>query len=246
MRRILVPKASVGRMELTGPQAHHLRDVLRLAAEEKIEVFDRTGARGSGAIASVNPASITLEIDQVCPPPPQRLSLTIASAIPKGSRADWMIEKLTELGVDIFIPLATERSVVLPRGASKSDRWRRLAQEAAEQSARAGVMQIDALTQLPRLLDHIAAAQIPAWYLAPDEKADPILRLIERLPPALVLLIGPEGGWSPAEISLFHDTTIPPLRLTSTILRVETAAVSAAAIIQSALTLLPFPATILD
>jgi 16S rRNA (uracil1498-N3)-methyltransferase len=246
MRRILVANAAVGRIELTGPQAHHLRDVLRLAAGEKIEVFDRTGARGSGVLAASDPSSIILQIDKVSPAPPQRLLLTIASAIPKGSRADWMIEKLSELGVDIFIPLAAERSVVLPRGVSKSDRWQRLAEEAAEQSARTGVMQIDPLTDLHKLIQHIAAAQVPAWYLAPSDDADPILRLVQRLPPALILLIGPEGGWSPAEISMFREAAIAPLRLTSTILRVETAAVSAAAIIQSSLTLVPFPATILD
>jgi 16S rRNA (uracil1498-N3)-methyltransferase len=246
MRRILVPKAAVGRVEISGPQAHRLRDVLRLAPGEKVEVFDRTGVRGAAMIDSVTPDSVFLLIEQVSDPGPSRASLTIASAIPKGARADWMIEKLSELGVDIFIPLATERSVVLPKGSGKSDRWQRLAAEAAEQSARAGVMQIDPLVELPKFIENITAAGSSAWYLSPAQEADSILRLISRLPPTLTLLIGPEGGWTDREIAIFHDAGIAPLRLTSTILRIETAAVAAAAIIQSALTLAPPSATILD
>jgi 16S rRNA (uracil1498-N3)-methyltransferase len=246
MRRILVPKISPGQIELTGSQAHHLRDVLRLPPGERIEAFDRAGARGTGIIAAVTPSAVTLDIQQTVSSPAPRTSLTIASAIPKGSRADWMIEKLSELGVDIFIPLATERSIVLPRGQSKSDRWQRLATESAEQSARQGVMQIDPLTELPQLIKQIDAASLAAWHLSPTKTADSILRLIAHLPPALMLLIGPEGGWSDGELALFKDRGVAPLRLTSTILRIETAAVTAAAIIESSLTLGQSPATILD
>jgi 16S rRNA (uracil1498-N3)-methyltransferase len=246
MRRILVPKVSPGRIEISGSQAHHLRDVLRLPAGEKIEAFDRAGVRAAGTIASITPQAITLDIEQITPAPDQHAALTIAASIPKGSRADWMIEKLSELGVDIFIPLAAQRSVVLPRGQSKSDRWQRLAAESAEQSARTGVMQIDPLANLPALIQHIDASGIAAWYLSPAQGADSILRLIAHLPPALLLLIGPEGGWSENEVALFAEHGIAPLRLTQTILRIETAAVAAAAIIQSALTLGPSAATILD
>lgn len=246
MRRILVPKAAPGRIEILGPQAHHLRDVLRLPAGEKVEIFDRAGTRGTGVIAAVSPAAVSLDIHQILPQPDRVLSLTIAAAIPKGSRADWMIEKLSELGVDLFIPLSAARSVVLPRGESKSNRWQRLAAEAAEQSARPGVMQIEALIELPILLERTNTTGIPAWYLSPSDDSDSILRLIPHLPPALMLLVGPEGGWSPDEISMLRDASVPPLRLTPTILRIETAAITAAAIIQSALTLGPAAATILD
>ena len=278
MRRILVPKALVGRIELAGPQSHHLRDVLRMTPGAIVEVFDQTGARGRGRIASVTPGGVSVEIDEIIPACANRPRLTIAAAVPKAARADWMIEKLSELGVDALIPLSTRRSIVLPRGSEKLDRWRRLAAESAEQSARTGVMRIEPLTQLPVVIERAKSAAGVLWHLSLDEQAVPIFQLItpspgtpgegwgegplrqatqdphpdplpeyrERgkeappsrmglawLPGVLTVFVGPEGGWSPEEVEAFRAAQIVPVRLTRTILRVETAAVAAAAIIQA-------------
>jgi 16S rRNA (uracil1498-N3)-methyltransferase len=233
MRRILVPKALVGRIELAGPQSHHLRDVLRMTPGAIVEVFDQTGARGRGRIASVTPGGVSVEIDEIIPACANRPRLTIAAAVPKAARADWMIEKLSELGVDALIPLSTRRSIVLPRGSEKLDRWRRLAAESAEQSARTGVMRIEPLTELPVIIDRAKAAGSALWHLSLEEDGVSILQLIPALPEALTVLVGPEGGWSPEETGAFRAAQIMPVRLTRTILRVETAAVAAAAIIQA-------------
>ncbi|MGA2443052.1 MAG: RsmE family RNA methyltransferase [Tepidisphaeraceae bacterium] len=254
MRRILVPKAIVGRIDITGPQAHHFRDVLRLAAGEIVEVFDETGACGRGRIVSVTPGGVSVEIDEITPGNPNTPRLTIAAAVPKAARADWMIEKLSELGVDTLMPLSTRRSVVLPRGSGKLDRWRRLAAESAEQSARAGVMRIESLTELPVMIERAKAAGSALWHLSLDEDAVSIFQLISALPGMLTVFVGPEGGWSAEEADAFRAAQIVPVRLTRTILRVETAAVAAAAIIQavralpsaSALTLTLPAATILS
>jgi 16S rRNA (uracil1498-N3)-methyltransferase len=236
MRRILISRATVGRTDLSGPQAHHLRDVLRLKVGEKIEVFDETGVRGRGRISSVTPAGISIEVDEIVRGRGDASGLTIAAAIPKGARADWMIEKLGELGVEALIPLSTRRSIVLPRGGGKQDRWRRLAAAAAEQSGRRGVMRIESLTQLPVVIERAKAAGSAVWQLSLDEAAVPILQLVSALPESLTVLVGPEGGWSAEEGGALGAAGIVPVRLTPTILRVETAAVAAAAIIQSALT----------
>jgi 16S rRNA (uracil1498-N3)-methyltransferase len=278
MRRILLPKAVVGRVDLAGPQAHHLRDVLRLAAGEAVEVFDETGTSGRGRIVSVTHDGVSVEVDEILRAGANGPRLTIAAAIPKAARADWMIEKLSELGVDMLVPLSTRRSVVLPRGLGKLDRWRRLAAESAEQSARTGVMRIEPLTQLPVVIERAKSAAGVLWHLSLDEQAVPIFQLItpspgtpgegwgegplrqatqdphpdplpeyrERgkgaaasrmglpwLPGALTVFVGPEGGWSREEVEAFRAAQIVPVRLTRTILRVETAAVAAAAIIQA-------------
>ncbi len=233
MRRILVPQAIVGRIDLAGPQAHHLRDVLRLPAGEIVEVFDETGASGRGRIASVTPAGVSVEVDEITPARANGLYLTIAAAVPKAARADWMIEKLSELGVDALVPLSTRRSVVLPRGLGKLDRWRRLAAESAEQSARTGVMRIEPLTELPVIIERAKSAGGALWHLSLDEDAVPILQLISPLPGTLTVFVGPEGGWTTEESDAFRAAQIVPVRLTRTILRVETAAVAAAAIIQA-------------
>jgi 16S rRNA (uracil1498-N3)-methyltransferase len=158
--------------------------------------------------------------------------VVIASAVPKGNRADWMVEKLSELGVSRFIPLQSERSVVLPAGKGKYERWRRIAEESAKQSRRAGVMQIDELTQLEVLLTPRRGEGAGGVFLSTEPDAPPIASCSSFLVhPSAFLFIGPEGGWSPDEIARMKSANLTATKLTGTILRVETAAVVAAAIV---------------
>jgi 16S rRNA (uracil1498-N3)-methyltransferase len=164
-------------------------------------------------------------------------SITIAAAVPKGERADWMIEKLSELGCHRFIPLATERSVVLPEGKNKHDRWTRIAIESAKQSRRAGVMQIDPLTPLADAAhDDTPSLKL---VLSTDTTAQLIIDALRASPNTLTLFIGPEGGWTDEELTLFSTKNIPGVKLTSTILRTETAAIAAAAIAAASLASIP-------
>ena len=165
--------------------------------------------------------------------------------MPKGDRADWMIEKLSELGVEEFVPLAAARSVVLPEGKGKRDRWVRIATEAAKQSRRAGVMRITELTSLAVALRRAtggttatdALPEAPprqVWFLSTEsEDPTPIGRAVADLPTGVTVtaFVGPEGGWTAPEVEQFVSAGATAVRLTSTILRVETAAVTAAAIV---------------
>jgi 16S rRNA (uracil1498-N3)-methyltransferase len=232
MRRVLVGKTKVGRIELGAAESHHLRDVLRLSAGAEIEVFDKGGTTARGKIVSATSAGITVEVEQLLESYGGAPHLTIASAIPKGPRADWMIEKLSELGVDVFIPLAAERSVTLPQGASKPARWERLATESARQSGRTGVMRIGPLTALLKVLDGAAGEKA---YLSLEEDANAMLELAaKKTTSELTLFIGPEGGWSAEELAMFRAGNVGAYRLTNTVLRVETAAIAAAAVIRCA------------
>jgi 16S rRNA (uracil1498-N3)-methyltransferase len=156
------------------------------------------------------------------------LALTIASAVPKGARADWMIEKLSELGVARFVPLMTQRSVVHPEGKNKIERWQRLAAESAKQSRRAGVMSIDPLTPVADVLKKFAGR---AAYLSTAAGALPPSSIFHPPSSSLTLLIGPEGGWSDDELAGFAARDLTALTLGATILRVETAAIAAAAVV---------------
>jgi 16S rRNA (uracil1498-N3)-methyltransferase len=139
-----------------------------------------------------------------------------------------MVKKLSELGVACFIPLAAERSIVLPQGAGKLERWQRLAAQAAKQSRRRGVMGIEPLTQVRNL----ARLRGPgAWYLSTEPDAVPIAGIAREAAAGLCVLVGPEGGWTADETAFFRDAGLTAVRLTATILRVETAAVAAAAIV---------------
>jgi 16S rRNA (uracil1498-N3)-methyltransferase len=229
MRRILVSRVQQGRTELAPAQAHHIRDVLRLSEGDEIEVFDAAGNRAAARIARATPGGVTVEIAGTLAAQVATIRLTIAAAIPKGPRADWMIEKLSELGVDTFIPLITARGVVLPRGSEKQQRWVRLAQESARQSGRTGVMRIEPLTAITALLAQASADQVA--YLSLEETAQPIGDLLKSPRPAIAFLVGPEGGWTEEEIDAFRVAKIQAVALTQTVLRIETAAIAASAVV---------------
>src|SRR5262249_19080113 len=145
--------------------------------------------------------------------------IVIASAIPKGERAEWMVEKLSEIGITQFVPLITERSVVKADGKNKLDRWRRIATESAKQSRRVGVMQIEDPVDLLRAIEQSSGTQV---YLSTTLDARALHQAISASQSAVSMFIGPEGGWSSDEVSLFEKHNLTPAALTTTILRIET------------------------
>ena len=234
-RRIHVPRVFIGELTLGDREAHHLRNVLRLKERTAVEVFDDAGNVGIGVLGQVGEARVTVIVESIQAAEVEALRLVIASAVPKAARGDWLVEKLSELGVDTFIPLATERSVVLPEGKNKLERWQRLASEAAEQSHRRGVMRIEALTPLAKAIEAAKAAGA-AWHGSTDPEAIPLRELAGgSLSGTVTLFIGPEGGWSAEERALFDRSQVPGMSLTRTILRIETAAIAAAAILMGLL-----------
>jgi 16S rRNA (uracil1498-N3)-methyltransferase len=233
MRRILVANVAVGRIDLGSAEAHHLRDVLRLATGAEIEVFDRAGHTGQGRITAADSRGVTVEVEKIAAAPSQKCRLTIAAAVPKAARADWMIEKLGELGVDTFVPLQTARSVVTPKGAAKNERWNRLAAESARQSGRTGVMRIESLAEVSKAIENSRTQALTIWHLSFEDDSKSIIDMLSSLPRELMVLVGPEGGWTSEELAALKTGGSTPVRLTQTTLRVETAAVAAAAVIGS-------------
>ena len=225
-----------GRIELDRAQAHHLRGVLRLKQGDPVEAFDDAGNVAAATIDRCEPAHVWLRIEHVGHVEQAGASgqIIVASAIPRGERADWMVEKLSELGVWRFIPLLTARSVVKPAGRNKIERWRRLAAEAAKQSRRIGVMQIDEPMPLDQALALLGSAST-AMFLSTQPDAPSIASPSSFIlhPSTFFLFIGPEGGWTEEEIGRFNASGLTGVKLTGTILRVETAALAAAAIVAS-------------
>jgi 16S rRNA (uracil1498-N3)-methyltransferase len=229
-----VPQLRAGEIALDPAQARHARDALRLTAGDAVEVFDDAGNSATGELVRVTGGEVIVRVDSLIQrSSPNSFRWTIAAAVPKGERADWMIEKLSELGTAEFIPLAAERSVVLPEGKNKRERWMRIATESAKQSRRVGVMRIGELTSVRNLLATIKEApDITAWYFSTAIDAQSVSNVTSTLK-SLVALIGPEGGWTDTEVAAFSEAKLTPVRLTRTVLRVETAAVAAAAVIGS-------------
>jgi 16S rRNA (uracil1498-N3)-methyltransferase len=240
-RRLHTASLSPGVVELDPVQAHHARHVLRLADGDAVEVFDDAGRVGAGVV--VMPAGadgLAVRVDAVAEPPAAQPAWAVAAAVPKGERADWMVEKLSELGCDRFVPLLADRSVVQPKGTGKRDRWVRIATESAKQSRRAGVMRVaEPATLAAAMADAdgaTAAGRRPSgWFLDTGPAAVPIREALAAAAAAaasagrLTLFVGPEGGWTPGEVDRMRAAGLTPVSLTRTILRVETAAVAAAA-----------------
>lgn len=242
-RRLHAVDLRPGLLTLDPGQSHHARQVLRLGDGDEVELFDDAGAVARGLIvAPPGSGVVAVRVETVDPPlagPDVGPALTVAAAVPKGERADWMVEKLSELGCAAFVPLVADRSIVTPKGTGKHDRWVRLATESAKQCRRRGVMRVDAPATLDAVLAAVAVADRrvaggrprPAWFLDTGPAAVPVRALLLNADPPveLTLLVGPEGGWTPPEVDRMLNARVTGVALTRTILRVETAAVTAAA-----------------
>jgi 16S rRNA (uracil1498-N3)-methyltransferase len=211
--------ASSGRLVLEGDEARHLARVRRVAPGETVEVFDGRGFATRAEVRSV--AKDGVELQPVGTPLPDRsapLTLTLATAVPKGDRFDWLVEKATELGVGRLIPILSERSVVDPR-ATKLERLRRVVVEASKQCGRNRLMTIEAPVSFANLLaiagDDLKLIAHPTGHTHDDWPA-PEGR-------ACLLAIGPEGGFTKSEVGQARESGWFVLGLGATLLRVETA-----------------------
>lgn len=217
-------------------EAHHLLHVLRLGVGDAIELFDGTGRIAQARIQAVSRRHADAEV-VACQfvPEPEQPAVTVAAAPPKGDRLKWMVEKLTEIGVDELILLHTERTVVTP-GETRLDKLRAVVVGGCKQCGRARLMRLQPMTRLSALLEQNAARSTPAQlFLAHPEPKDetaasePQANVPDDTPlraadPRL-LLIGPEGGFTDAEVELVQQRQPRLIHWPDTILRIETAAV---------------------
>jgi 16S rRNA (uracil1498-N3)-methyltransferase len=204
--RFFVERIVPPRVALSPEESKHAARVLRLAVGERVSVFDGAEA-WSAEIETLGPPVGLRLLDRL--PRPALPKVVVAAAVPKGARLDWMIEKLAELGVAAFQPVRFARSVVEP-GEGKLRRMEKIALAAAKQSG-APVMEIREEIDVPLLP--------PDAVLADPEAAEPLGR------GEGTVVVGPEGGLTPKEAARFSRRG----SLGPTILRVETAAVVAAA-----------------
>ncbi|MEE9212143.1 MAG: 16S rRNA (uracil(1498)-N(3))-methyltransferase [Phycisphaeraceae bacterium] len=219
------PRLSDGAARLDRNQAHHARRVLRLRVGDTVELFDGRGRIGRGVIESWTDGAV-VQLSDVQQVEPLRPTIDLAAPIPKGPRADDMVNQLSQLGVDRFIPLQTQRSVVTP-GRRKLDKFTRAAIESAKQSRRPFVMAVSPPTTLDQALRLGHDLTLMA---APN--GDTITDLAATLRGAnrVLILIGPEGGWTDEEVDAARRADCVTWSVAANVLRIETAAVAAAAV----------------
>jgi 16S rRNA (uracil1498-N3)-methyltransferase len=218
-------------------QLHHLRDVLRLKAGERVTVFDSAGRECLCSITGLTRQQALLKVLERRAVRPVKFKLAVASALPKKSGFDDIVDKLTQIGADIIIPLLTERVVVRPDEAeAKLERWRKIARSAAEQSCRNTLPVITEILTLKDLLSKSAEYDLKLIPTLDGERRPLGNILPEKTPSAILVLIGPEGDFTPQEVEKAADAGFQPVSLGNNVLRVETAAIAVAAYLKLALT----------
>ncbi len=229
----LVPPGDLtaGVITLTGPEGHHAAAVRRLRAGERADVSDGAGSLAEGVVTGTGKDYVTLDIRALHTVPPPQPRLTVAQALPKGDRGELAVELMTEIGVDAVIPWAAQRSITkwqADRGAKALAKWRATAREAAKQSRRAWLPEVTDPATTASLAKRVSTA------CAIVLEADAPAKLHELpLPESgeVLLLVGPEGGISPAERATLRDAGAIEARLGPTVLRTSTAGAAAAAIL---------------
>jgi len=213
--------------ELTLPDAaaHHAVRVLRLVRGDTLALFDGRGGECAATIEAVGKREATVRIDRFDPIERESpLEVTLVQAVIASDMMDYAIRKATELGVTALQPIATARSAPLPAGERAQKRqqhWQQVAIAACEQCGRNRVPQVDAVAPLAGWL---AAWRGRGFILAPGAA-----RSLADLPPpagALALLVGPEGGFVPAELALAERAGWEAVHLGPRVLRAETAGIA--------------------
>jgi 16S rRNA (uracil1498-N3)-methyltransferase len=228
------------RISITGDLIVHLRDSLRVAAGETLWLSDGQGTRYRTEITDVSKRAITGRILETIQEPPRSTPrLILGQSLLKGEKMDWVIQKAVELGVDELVPVESRHSVVQLR-ADRVDhqiaRWQRIAVEAAQQSEQWRVPTITAPQSLAALLKSRASGIVTLMFT--ERRVGMSLQTVSlpKEPTGCVLiLIGPEGGWSKEEMELVEQAGIQPITLGPHILRAETATLAAVSILQSRL-----------
>jgi 16S rRNA (uracil1498-N3)-methyltransferase len=232
-RRWIADEVSGNRAFLLGAHADHLSRVLRARIGQEFDITAGNKVR-RGHIISITPARVEFELGSEIPVS-QSVPVTLVLSIFKFDRMEWAIEKCTELGVARIVPTIAKRTEthLATTAAKRVERWRRIAQQAAEQSRRSSVPEI---SQPMKAQDAVALTGSLRILLSEIETGAMLKSVLQSARAGDVLLaLGPEGGWTSGEIDLFQQRGWTAVSLGGTILRAETAAIAGLAVVQAEL-----------
>ena len=217
---------------LDGPEGHHAAVVRRVKVGERVQVTDGHGSYVAGAVAVVGDRSVEVAIDRRESVPTPQPRLTVVQALPKRERAQLTVQALVEVGVDRVVPWASERSQVRvtgERGERLVARWRAWAAEAGKQARRSWFCEVADLASTAEAARLLADADV--GLVLHEEADEPLGSAAVPAAGEVVLVIGPEGGLSEAELAaLTVDEAVRAVRLGDTVLRTSTAGAVAAGI----------------
>jgi 16S rRNA (uracil1498-N3)-methyltransferase len=227
------PLTAGSRATIAGDAANHVARVLRLRPGDLLTLFDGSGGEHAARIEEIRRGAVIVTVGDRAPADRESpLRLTLAQGVSRGERMDWVVQKATELGVMRIVPVLTERSVVkldARQSQRKRAHWQAIAVAACEQSGRNRIPEIGTPLGLHEFL-HAADARAARLLLSPagSERLDDL----QAPAGAVTVLIGPEGGLAEAEQHAAIAAGFLAVRLGPRVLRTETAALAALALLQ--------------
>lgn len=244
MHRFFAPATKDTDVEIRLPdsEAHHAARVLRVRPGEPVLILDGAGGEHRGEISDIGRREVTIRLTEHRRLPDRPFEITLVQAIAKGPAMEGLLHRAVELGCARVVPLVSERSVSRPDdAAAKQERWQTVSIEAAKQSGNPWLMTVDLPVSAgtwiarPHRYDLILVASLEE---APQRAQFALQRHCDGKgspPRSVAVLIGPEGDFSPAEYADFRACGAQPISLGRHVLRVETAAIAALALLADAL-----------
>ncbi len=219
---------------VSGDDLRHIRMVLRMRPGGMLCLLDGQGREYTARIVGIERSAIVTEIvsesrrEIRCP------LITLGQGLPKSEKMDWIVQKATELGVSSIVPLITERTIVKVKDEGKRiGRWQKIAREAAMQSNRPDIPRIGGINIFHDFITTLDPGPMTLLLFPWEEGTEPIKNVLRQKPGArnIVVLIGPEGGFSSGEAGLAKEKGFHLVSLGPNILRTETAAMAAMSMI---------------
>ena len=228
-RFFISPEQAAGHsITITGEDVRHIA-VLRMESGDELLIADGRGMEYAVRIMGIDRTTVRTEIISQAKREPASPRITLGQGIPKSDKMDLIVQKATELGVSALVPLVTERTIVKIRDEEKrAGRWQKIAREAAMQSSRLDIPQIEPVRSFRDYVFSLNPAPGTLLLFPWEEGTEPVKNVLKRNPDAgnIVVLVGPEGGFSGKEANEAKSRGFHPVSLGSNILRTETAALA--------------------
>ncbi len=231
MHRFFIPRPYAETMEIEGVDARHIYTVLKMKPGEKVQIVSDDGVTALAEITETAPGCTVVKcLEVIAESHEPAVKITLAQGLVKGEKMDFIIQKAVELGVSSIVPLAMEHSVVRYDGvkaAKKRERWQKIAESAAKQSKRDIIPQVEAVSDMAKLMEECTCTTKIIAYECEDKQG--LKQVLQKNPQtdSILIIIGPEGGISEAELTAARSGGAVPVSLGRRILRAETAGLTA-------------------
>lgn len=224
-------------IKITGSDAHHLMHVMRAKAGQLVTVVDDNGQVAAMEMVAFSDSAVTLQLkEHLAADTESPLKIMLAQCLLKADKMDMVVQKAVELGAVGVIPISSQNCVArydAKKGAARKDRWQKIADEAAKQCGRTALLKVRPIVTLGQFIADMQATDSSLVFFYENENEQSAKEYLRSLKAKqIVLLVGPEGGFSLDEAKLIEDAGGKSVTLGPRILRAETAALTAIAVTQ--------------